>query len=109
MDENPLVGAWRLVSYQSTADDGEVVEPFGPDPVGYIIYTAGGYMSVHIVHADRPSRASDDITGGSDAERLAAVSTYNGYCGRYELHDDRVIHHVEPGRTHATQTISGKG
>ena len=95
MVENPLVGAWRLVSYQYNTEDGDIVFPFGPDPVGYIMYTADGHMSVQMAVPDRPGYASEDRKGGTDAEKIAAADTYIAYCGMYELHDDRVIHHVE--------------
>ena len=95
MNENPLVGAWKLVSYQYNTEDGEAVHPYGRDPAGYIMYTADGYMSVQIANRERPRFTSEDVRGGTDAENVAAASSYIAYCGTYELHDDRVIHHVE--------------
>jgi hypothetical protein len=29
-----LVGAWRLVSWENQADDGQVTYPMGTDPIG---------------------------------------------------------------------------
>ena len=36
-DEERLVGSYRLRTFRDIADDGEVREPLGPDPVGYIL------------------------------------------------------------------------
>ncbi len=94
MEPNPLIGAWRLVTYEAHAGD-EVSYPLGEDASGYIMYTPDGYMSVLIMAACRPNFASDDILGGTDEERLAAASTFLSYGGRYEFLGDRVVHKIE--------------
>ena len=90
-----LVGTWRLVSYACATEDGDVDHPLGPNAVGYIMYTADGYMSVSMGTPGRPRYASEDLRGGTDAEKVAAADTYIAYCGKYELHHDRVVHHIE--------------
>ena len=108
MAENPLVGAWKLVGYECKAGERELDSPLGPDPVGYIVYTADGHMSVQIAAAQRPRFASEDLLGGTPEEKGAAADTYIAYCGTYELFDDRVVHHVEqsffPNRVGTAQT-----
>ena len=94
MKPNPLVGAWRLVTYEAHSGD-ELSYPLGEDASGYIMYTSDGYMSVLIMAAGRTEFASGDILGGTDAEKLAAASTFLAYCGRYEFLGDRVIHRIE--------------
>jgi hypothetical protein len=94
MTANPLIGAWRLVSYEAHSD-GEVLYPLGPDATGYIMYTSDGYMSVGMMAADRTNFASGDLRGATDQENIAAASTYVSYCGKYEYQGDRVIHRIE--------------
>ena len=94
MEPNPLIGAWRLVTYEAHAGD-EVSYPLGEDASGYIMYTPDGYMSVLIMAADRANFASDDILGGTDEEKLAAAGTFISYCGEYEFLGDRVVHKIE--------------
>ena len=48
MEANPLVGAWRLVSYEGRTGD-NVLYPLGEDATGYIMYTHDGYMSVSMM------------------------------------------------------------
>lgn len=107
MKPNPLVGAWRLVTYEAHAGD-EVSYPLGEDASGYIMYTPDGYMSVLIMASGRPNFASDDILGGTDEEKLEAASTFLSYCGRYEFLGDRVVHKIEtasyPNRVGTEQT-----
>ena len=94
MEPNPLIGAWRLVTYEAHAGD-EVSYPLGEDASGFIMYTADGYMSVLIMAAGRQNFASDDILGGTDEEKLSAAGSFISYCGGYEFLSDRVIHKIE--------------
>lgn len=96
MASNPLVGTWRLVSWENrSVGDGEVSHPLGKDAVGYIMYGRDGYMSVAIMRPDRARFAAGDLLGGTAEERARAAETYVSYCGRYELRGDTVVHRVE--------------
>ena len=53
-NEAPIVGAWRLVSFQSRTDNGEVTYPFGEEAQGTIIYTAHGRYAVQLMRGTRP-------------------------------------------------------
>ncbi len=90
-----LVGAYRLVAVEHHADDGEVGYPFGPSPQGFIIYTPEGCMSAILMRANRPRFAAGDILAATDDERVAAFSSSSAYAGRYEIIDDRIVHHLE--------------
>jgi hypothetical protein len=89
-----LVGTYRLVSVEHRADDGEVGHPFGPNPKGYIFYSAEGCMSATLMRGDRPLFAAGDILAATDAERVAAFSSSSAYAGRYELIDGKIVHQV---------------
>jgi hypothetical protein len=95
MSSNPLVGTWRLISFESRTLDGEVSYPLGEDAVGYIAYTEDGYVFVAIMRPGRPPFATADLFSGNTAEKAAAAETYVSYCGRYEFRGSTVVHHVE--------------
>ena len=96
MASNPLIGTWRLISWQNRSLlDGEVSYPLGKDAVGYIMYGQDGYMSVAIMSPDRPKFAAGDLLSGGAEERARAVGTYVSYCGQYEFLGDTVVHRVE--------------
>lgn len=95
MVQNPFIGTQRLISFEIRKADGQVRYPLGQDAVGYIIYNEDGYVSVAIMSANRSKFASGDIFGGTTEEKAAAADTYISYCGRYEIREDRVIHHIE--------------
>jgi len=95
MAENPLMGTWSLVSYKVMNAEGvQIVEPFGPNPRGLLIYTKDGFMSGQLMSADRLPGGSDIPRRASAEEKVLAFDSYIGYCGTYEQQGERVIHHV---------------
>jgi hypothetical protein len=90
-----LVGAWRLVSWETRAADGQVTYPMGADALGYVLYIGDGRFSVTISRAGRAGFAAGDLLGGTIEEQARAVEGFVAYAGRYSFHGDRVIHHVE--------------
>lgn len=115
MATNPLIGTWRLISYEARTGDGAVSYPLGKNPSGFILYSEDGYMSVTMMSANRTNYASSDLRAGTPEEKLAAAETYLSYSGKYTFEGDRVLHHVEvsffPNRVGTTQvrhlTLSG--
>jgi hypothetical protein len=93
--QKALVGAWRLVSFHLRTLDGEVTYPYGPDAVGYYVFSESGHMSVALMPADRRKFAGGDIMGGSAEEKVAAAETYIGYSGKFELQGDKLIVHPD--------------
>jgi hypothetical protein len=92
-----FIGAWRLVSCERKSPAGEVMYPYGMDPVGRIVYDVAGRMSVHIMRRDRPKFGSDDRRKGTPEEIKAAFEGFIGYYGTYDVDekDGIVVHHVE--------------
>ena len=90
-----LVGRWRLVSWSTGTADGAVAYPFGERAEGSLVYTPRGWMTVTLAKADRASLSTDDLVGGSNAERAVAYSSYVAYCGTYEVEGDVVTHRVQ--------------
>ncbi len=95
MQHNSLVGTWKLISVEARYTDGSIVYPWGRNAIGCLIYCEDGYMSGVIMSANRPRFAANDLVGGSLEEQAQAARTYLSYCGTYEVHGDKVVHHVE--------------
>jgi len=76
---------------------------YSKDVVGYLIYTADGYMSAEIMDPDR--QQSDPnfplemaaLQSLPDEDRARAYTTYLSYCGTYTVEGNRVTHHVKAG------------
>jgi hypothetical protein len=47
-DSNPFVSIWKLISWEVTQPDGTIHYLYGKDVLGYLIYTADGYMSAPV-------------------------------------------------------------
>jgi hypothetical protein len=94
-----LVGAWVLETYEAEDPDGTVREPFGPAPLGLLVYGADGRMAVQAMDLRRPRWERH----ASEAERRAQITAgadgYIAYAGRYEVEagggPPTVVHHVE--------------
>jgi hypothetical protein len=95
MTSNPLIGTWRLLSWENRSVDGQISYPLGKDAVGYIMYNPDGYMFVAIMRPNRLKFVAGDLLSGSTEEKAQAASTYVSYCGRYKFRGDTVVHHVE--------------
>jgi hypothetical protein len=96
MVSNPLIGTWRLLSWENrSVEDGQVSYPLGEDATGYIMYNEDGYMFVAIMDSNRPKFAADDLLSATKEEEAQAEETYVSYCGRYDFLGDTVIHYVE--------------
>jgi Lipocalin-like domain len=95
MTSDPLVGTWRLISWENRAADGRISYPVGTAPLGYIIYSEHGYMFVAIMRRNRPSFSAGDLLRGTPEEKVQAAETYVSYCGKYDFRGETVVHHVE--------------
>lgn len=89
---HPLVGTYRLISVTHTDADGKIGEPFGSAPVGYMAYTAEGYMFVVMSRADRAPFAAGDILGGTLEEQAAAFTATSAFVGRYRTEGNTVTY-----------------
>ena len=49
MTAEKFVGTWKLISYESRFEDGQVEYPMEKDAFGRVIYTTEGYMSGHLM------------------------------------------------------------
>ncbi len=67
----------------------------GDTPSGLLIYSGDGAMVGILGSGDRPRFAADDVTGGTDEERVRAFTTFIAYGGRFEIDGDVISHHVD--------------
>ena len=96
MASNPLLGTWRLISWENrSVEDDEVSYPLGEEATGYIMYNQDGYMFVAIMSPHRLKFAGGDLLSGTPEEEAQAEETFLSYCGRYDVGEGKVIHHIE--------------
>jgi len=88
-DRGPLVGVWRLVSFEREFQGAEEREfPMGKAPSGYIQFLAEGRMTVVITAEGRKAPATD-------ADRAALFNSLVAYTGGYRVEGDKWITKVD--------------
>jgi hypothetical protein len=94
-DASRLVGAWRLVSWETRLADGTTRR--NQMSTGSLVYSDSGRMCAVIMDPDRVSWAGRP----DDAQIRAAWNGLVAYCGRYDVHaaEGFVLHHVEIEKT----------
>ena len=73
MTSNPLVGTWRLISWQNRSVEGRVSYPLGEDAAGYIMYKEDGFVFVAIARSNRSRFVVGDLLRGSAEEKAQAA------------------------------------
>lgn len=90
-----IVGRWSLQSWVTRGESGTLDHPFGESAEGSLVYTLGGWVSLHLAAADRPRQpVSLQGASGTATERAAAYSSYVAYCGNYHVEGDIIVHRV---------------
>jgi hypothetical protein len=88
-----LYGTWRLVSFTRTiVATGEVEEPYGKAPRGYLTYECNGRMHAILAKDVRPSKAPGMLT---DQDRLELQQSFMAYTGTFSFDGRTAIHRVE--------------
>ena len=92
-----LVGSWRLVANQEHRADGRVTDVWGSDPLGRLVYDAGGRVSVQLLSRHRRPFAGNDRAAGTPEETREAFVGFLAYFGTYTVDEaaGAVVHHVE--------------
>jgi hypothetical protein len=96
VSSSDLAGAWLLESWKiHYGDQVEAGYPFGPDPVGLLIYSSDGWMSATVSRALRPPFPGGQSPRQMDAGAVAeAYWSYFHYAGTWRIEGDQVIHSV---------------
>lgn len=77
--KDPLVGVWKLISFHSIDNEGNISKgPLGDMPEGILIYTNEGYMSVNMM----------------DTEEESGATTYKSYAGQWYRENNEVTHQI---------------
>jgi hypothetical protein len=92
-----LLGAWQLLSWRIySVEHLPASEPFGPQPVGLLQYTADGWMSAAIGSRQRPLHPAGVSPRRLSPETLAdSYRNYFHYAGTWRLEGDSVVHSVK--------------
>jgi hypothetical protein len=88
-DRPPLIGVWKLLSYQTEFQDGTPKRAmFGEHPSGYIIFTGEGRMMT-VIEAEGRTAPS------SDSNRAALMTSLIAYSGKFRVEGKQWITTVD--------------
>jgi len=89
MADDAIYGNWKLVSVRWVfSDTGEVMEPFGDDPLGFIAITRDNRLMTVITGRDR-------TPGTDETAEAAMIRTMFAYSGALTIEDGRFIAKVD--------------
>jgi hypothetical protein len=91
-----LDGTYKLVSStRKLLDTGEIIEPYGKHPTGYVNYGKDGRFLVLIVSDknDRPN--PENVKVITDQQRADLFRTMTSYGGTYTFDGHTLEHHVD--------------
>jgi hypothetical protein len=96
--QESFVGTWTLDSIEGKDESGTwaaLQDRFGTDPVGYIMYDAGGHMSVQIMSRDRRPFTSKDRRDVTQEEAKDALLGFTAYFGTFSVDPEEksITHH----------------
>jgi hypothetical protein len=87
-----LIGSWRLDSFELQSADGSISHPYGRELTGYLFYNEDGYMSAAFMNAARGREQELDLAKAVDA---SSYDQFMAYTGPFDVHGDKIVHHVE--------------
>ncbi|MDD5713095.1 MAG: lipocalin-like domain-containing protein [Smithellaceae bacterium] len=90
-----LIGAWRLISFQSRTADGQSFFPFGAGAKGYVLFSASNFMCVAIMAENRPVITAKDLIETTVEQRAEAAATYISYAGPFTLREGLLVTRAE--------------
>jgi hypothetical protein len=84
-----IVGTWKMVSWETIRQNGEVLNIFaGQNPTGVIMYQPNGYMAIQVMANPRSRFAQNPVTTSpSSPEFRNAFFGYYAYFGTYKIDD----------------------
>jgi len=89
--ESDLYGTWKLVSLSSKMiDTGQVDQPRGKAPRGFVSFTPDGRVTGMILNETRPKPES--VPKMTDPQRIDLFKTMNAYAGTYKLEGNKLTY-----------------
>ena len=92
--ESDLYGTWKLLSLsRKVIDTGEMRQPRGKAPNGYVSFTPDGRVTGVIASEKRPKPES--VAKMTDQQRIELFNTVNAYAGTYKLDGNKLTYRYD--------------
>jgi len=99
--ESDLYGTWKLVSLNSKViDTGEVDQPRGKAPTGYVMFSPDGHVMGVLLSEKRPKPES--VAKMTDQQRIELFNTMNAYAATYKREGNKLTYRFEATHNEVT-------
>jgi len=114
VSKDALVGTWKLIEATEVDTEQKISYPYGKNPVGYIIFTQEGYISLSVMIGNRLKLglSLEEIQSRGKVATLKLITNifkyikaivryfqagnkYAAYISKYEIRDNKVIESIE--------------
>ena len=103
--ESDLYGTWKLVSLsRKVMDTGQVEQPRGKAPTGYVSFGRDGRFLNFTVDEKRPKPES--VAKMTDQQRIELFNTMNAYAGTYKLDGNKLTYRIDLTHNEVTERAS---
>ena len=65
--DSPLLGTWRLLSYETWDAEGAVTQPCGMTPAGFAIFDTTGHAFIQLARSSAEGSTVDEVAGSFTA------------------------------------------
>ncbi len=92
--ESDLYGTWKLVSNsRKVMDTGQVEQPRGKAPKGYVSFGQDGRFLNFTV--DEKRQKPESVAKMTDQQRIELFNTMNAYAGTYKLDGNKLTYRID--------------
>jgi hypothetical protein len=81
-----MTGTWDVVEAKFETTDGNIIEPWGPSPIGMGIFTDEGYFSAQFMRSGRAKFAGEFPI---PEEKQQTYDDYLAFYGRYSVDEEK--------------------
>ncbi len=86
-----IIGSWKLNNFElKNLTVKKSIFPYGKNPVGILIFSNDGFMSVSIMTDNRTDFEIESLQMASSEEKISAIETYLSYAGKWKLENDKI-------------------
>lgn len=86
-----IIGSWELKSFEViNLTVNKSLFPYGKIPIGLLIFSGDGFMSVSIMSDNRNPFATESLQMATTEEKTNAIDTYLSYAGKWRSEKDKI-------------------
>jgi Lipocalin-like domain len=105
--ETDLHGTWKLVSLNSKLiDTGEVDQPRGKAPKGYVMFSPDGHVMGITLSEKRPK--PENVAKLTDQQRVDLFNTINAYAATYKLEGNKLTYRYDVTHNELTERAAAR-